>query len=71
MTLPLFKALTSVADPERFDVDPDPTFHADEDPGDTDPNMFYSFTYSFQNLPQTLTVIFSVTIQEEGSRGGG
>ena len=51
MTLPLFKALTSVADPERFDVDPDPTFHADEDPGDTDPNMFYSFTYSFQNLP--------------------
>ena len=22
----------SVADPERFDVDPDPTFHADADP---------------------------------------
>ena len=53
MTLPLFKALTSVADPESFDVDPDPTFHADEDLGDTHPNMFNSFTYSFQILPQT------------------
>ena len=24
--------MRSVADPERFDVDPDPTFHADADP---------------------------------------
>ena len=32
--------LCSVADPERFDADPDPdpTFHADADP---DPNTFY------------------------------
>ena len=28
---------TSVADPERFDADPDPTFQADADP---DPNPF-------------------------------
>ena len=31
----------SVADPERFDGDPDPTFHADTDPNpDPDPNCF-------------------------------
>ena len=28
---------SSVADPERFDADPDPTFHADADP---DPKIF-------------------------------
>ena len=30
-------AQTSVADPERFDADPNPTFQADADP---DPNPF-------------------------------
>ena len=33
----------SVADPERFDADPDPTFQADADPDpepDRDPNFF-------------------------------
>ena len=27
--------LRTVADPERFDADPDPTFHADADPDPT------------------------------------
>ena len=34
-----------MADPERYDADPDPTFHADGDPDpapDTDPNFFLS-----------------------------
>ena len=30
---------SSVADPERFDANPDPTFQADPDP-DPDPNPF-------------------------------
>ena len=43
LTLTLLQSLyilqTSVADPERFDADPDsdPTFHADPDP---DPKLF-------------------------------
>ena len=51
----------SVADPERFNADPDPTFQADADP---DPNFFTNrerkkkflkiFTYAFQNLDQIL-----------------
>ena len=51
----------SVADPERFNADPDPTFQADADP---DPNFFTNreskkkflkiFTYAFQNLNQIL-----------------
>ena len=33
------KRICSVVDPERFDADPDPTFHADADP-DPDPKNF-------------------------------
>ena len=52
---------SSVADPERFNADPDPTFQADADP---DPNFFTNreskkkflkiFTYAFQNINQIL-----------------
>ena len=61
----------SVADPERFDADPDPTFKADADP---DPNPFTRvknvflqiFNYCFQSLPKLVIVIFSVKMREEG-----
>ena len=62
-----------VAEPERFDADPDPTFQADLDP-DPDPKIFswgkkqFSFkifTYSFQNLTKLDFVIFSITMREE------
>ena len=62
-----------MADPERFDADPDldPTFQADADP---DPNpitrvkkMFLQiFNYCFQSLPNLVIVIFSVKMLEEG-----
>ena len=67
---------SSVADPECFDADPDPTFHADVDPA---PNpdqillarkrkqiffqIFNTFSESLQNLS---CVIFSVTMGDEG-----
>ena len=51
-----FASLCSVADPESFDTDPDPTFHAN---ADTDPiflsyerkkkKFFKIFNYCFQN----------------------
>ena len=57
----------SVADPERFNADPDPTFQADADP---DPNFFTNrerkkkflkiFTYAFQNLNQILGLNFFI-----------
>ena len=61
----------SVADPERFDADPDPTFQADADP---DPNPFTRvknfflqiFNYCFQSLPKLFILFFSVKMREEG-----
>ena len=64
-----------MADPERFDADPDPTFQADADPDpDLDPNTFTRvkffylriFNYCFQSLPKLVIVIFSVKMREEG-----
>ena len=65
----------SVADPERFDADPDPnpTFKADAD-ANPDPNPFTRvkkkilkiFNYCFQSLPKLVIVIFSVKMREEG-----
>ena len=60
---------SSVADPEHFDADPDPTFQADADP--------HHFTrvkicflqiinYCFQSLIKLVIVIFSVKMREEG-----
>ena len=64
-----------MADPERFDADPDPAFQADTDPA-PDPNPFTRvrnfflqiFNYCFQSLPKLVmcTVIFSVRMREEG-----
>ena len=61
-----------MADPERFDAepDPDPTFQADADP---DTNFFTKgekfffkiFNYSFQNLNKFYCLIFLVTMLEE------
>ena len=44
----------SVADPERFDADPDPTFHADADP---DPNFCSSGEK--KNVLQNLQIFFT------------
>ena len=60
-----------MADPERFDADPDPTFQAD---ADLDPNpntrvkknFLQIFNYCFQSLPKLFIVIFSVKMREEG-----
>ena len=60
-----------MADPERFYVDPDPTFQADADP-DPDPNPFTRvrnvflqiFKYCFQSLQKLL--IFAARMREEG-----
>ena len=57
-----------MADPERFDAGPDPTFQADADP---DPNRFIRVrkifltivSKVFQNLS---CVTFSVRMREEG-----
>ena len=65
--------LSSVADPECFDADLDPTFQADADPDPPDPNPFTRvrnlflqiFNYCFQSLPKFVSVIFSVRMQEE------
>ena len=61
----------SVADPERFDADPDPdpTFQADADPNPFTrvKKMFLQiFNYCFQSLPKLVIVIFSVKMREEG-----
>ena len=65
--------MSSVADPECFDADLDPTFQADADPDPPDPNPFTRvrnlflqiFNYCFQSLPKFVSVIFSVRMQEE------
>ena len=62
-----------MADPERFYVDPDPTFQADADP-DPDPNPFtwvniyflQIFNYCFQSLPKLIMCFFSARMREEG-----
>ena len=43
-----------MADPERFDADPDPTFHADADP---DPNFCSSGEK--KNVLQNLQIFFT------------
>ena len=54
--------LSSVADPERFDADPDPTFRADADPDptfrarDRKTNVFKSSNYFFPKYYQTCHV---------------
>ena len=62
-----------MADPERFDADPDPTFHADTDP---DPKFSSRKEIKISSksspirskiLPNLSCVIFSVTTREEGS----
>ena len=67
-----------MADPERFDVVPDPTFHADGDPDPDlapDPKRFSyeekifsskSLRICFKILPNLSYVFFSVTMREEG-----
>ena len=69
-----------MADPERFDADPDPTFKADADPDPApDPNHFRRvkknfhqiFNYCFQSLPKLVIVIFSVKMREEARKGEG
>ena len=66
-----------MADPERFDADPDPTFHADADPDpdpDPDPNPFSRvrhfflqiFNYCFQSLSKLVMCYFSARMREEG-----
>ena len=65
-----------MADPERFDADPDsdPTFQADADPDPDpapDPNPFTRgkncflqiINYCFQGLPKLVIVIFSVKMR--------
>ena len=59
-----------MADPERFDVVPDPTFHADADLDPDlalDPKRFsYEEIFFLQNLTKPVICNFSVTMREEG-----
>ena len=61
-----------MADPERFNADPDPTFHVD-----ADPNLFrVSITFSLKSLTpvsKILQYLSSVifTVQECRRRGEG
>ena len=63
-----------MADPERFDADPDPdtTFQADVDPDPKFVNLgrtffFQIFIFFFSIILQNFScVIFSVTLREEG-----
>ena len=49
------RAMSSVANPERFDADPDPTFQADADPDpDPDPNPFTRVRNLFSSNLQLL-----------------
>ena len=70
----LLSLSNSVADPERFDADPDPdtTFQADVDPDQKFVNLgrkffFQIFIFFFFIILQNFScVIFSVTLREEG-----
>ena len=56
-----------MADPERFDADPDPTFHADAELR-IRIQIFFAWERkkNFFKILQNLTcVIFAVTVQEE------
>ena len=67
-----FTAETSVADPERFDADPDPTFQADADPDPApDPNPFTWVKSSFivSKVFQNFSCVISQ--QECGRKGEG
>ena len=69
MSVDYIPPANSVADPERFDADPDPTFQADADPNPfTRVRHFFLqiFNYCFQSLPKLVIVIFSVKMREEG-----
>ena len=52
-----------MADPERFDADPVPTFQVDPDPKNFLPNLHFFFSIILHNLS---CVIFSLTKREEG-----
>ena len=63
-----------MADPERFDADPDPIFQADADQApDADPNPFTRvkhfflqiFIYCFQSLQKLVMCKFSARMREE------
>ena len=53
----------SVADPERFDADPDPNFYSYRERKQI---FFKIVNYFFQNLTNLTCVIFSGTMREEG-----
>ena len=59
-----------MADPERFDANPDtdPTFQADADPNPyTRVRIFFQiFIYCFQSLPKLFMCNFSARMREEG-----
>ena len=65
-----------MADPERFDADPDPTFQADANP---DPILLLGLDifflqisiYCFQSLQKLVMCNFSARMREEGIRGEG
>ena len=64
---------SSVADPERFNADPDPTFQAD---ADLDSNPFsrvrnFFFNYCFQSLPKLVICNFFSKNGEGRVRGEG
>ena len=72
-----------MADPDRFDADPDPTFHADADPApNPDPKYFLarenkknlsskSSTFFLHNLTKLVTCNFLCNNTERGARGEG
>ena len=47
-----------MADPERFDADPDPTFQADADP---DPNPFTRVKKKFLQIFNYIHIVFKVS----------
>ena len=64
-----------MADPERFDADPDPAFQADAEPDpNPNPNPFTRvrnsflqiFIYCFLGLPKLVMYNFSARMQEKG-----
>ena len=52
----VFPVKSSVADPERFDADTDPTFKADADPADPNP-----FTRVNKNFFKSSTIVSKVS----------
>ena len=67
-----------MADPERFDADPDPTFHADADPdpkkfllGGEKKNVFQIFKFVLHNLTKLVMCNFLSNNAGGGARGAG